>query len=204
MIPAPDASAAIILCGGRSVRMGQDKAWLLIDGETFLNRICRIVDPCFDLVVVVAARNQNLPEIPATVQVVRDTMPDAGPLAGLLTGLQEIQRRQPDSEHCWLGSCDTPFVNPSIIQHLQMTLRHQDAVVVQQADRIQPFGGVYRFGIQEIVQQLIDSGERRLNQLAQRICTEFIDAEELRIYDPDLAFLRNFNTPDDYERCRAL
>jgi molybdopterin-guanine dinucleotide biosynthesis protein A len=194
------SAAAVVLCGGRSVRMGTDKSELLIEGESFLSRICRIVGPCVETTVVVAAQDQSLPELPTSVGVVRDALPDAGPLVGLLSGFEDIRSRQPHIQHCWVGNCDAPFVNSRLIGHLLQMCGDNAATVVRYAGRIQPLGGVYHIRVLETVRRLVDSGERRLNQLLQHVQTEVIDAEALRKYDPELTFLRNVNTPEDYQR----
>ena len=194
------SAAAVVLCGGRSVRMGTDKSELLIEGESFLSRICRIVGPCVETTVVVAAQNQQLPELPASVCIVRDALPDAGPLAGLLSGLESLRIRQPHIQYCWVGSCDAPFVNSRLIGHLLQTCGDKDATVVRHVGRIQPLGGVYHTRVLEAVRRLVDSGERRLNELPLHLQAEVIDAESLRHHDPELAFLRNVNTPEDYQR----
>ena len=192
--------AAVVLCGGRSVRMGTDKLELLIKGESFLSRICRIVGPCVETTVVVAAQDQQLSGLPTSVCVVRDALPDAGPLAGLLSGLEDIRSRQPYLQHCWVGSCDAPFVNPRLIGHLLLKCGDKEATVVRHAGRIQPLGGVYHMRVLDTVRRLVDSGERRLTQLLQNIETEVVDAKTLRQYDPQLTFLQNVNTPEDYQR----
>ncbi len=180
--------------------MGSDKLLLPIEGRSFLRHICEIVRPHFRRTVVVAAGQQLLPELPTDVCVVRDSVADAGPLAGLLTGLRESKSLQPDLCHIWLGSCDAPFVSLRVIDHMLEMARTRDAVVVRHAGRVQPLGGVYRTGILPIARQLIENGERRLNRLPHVLNSEILDADTLRNLDPDLAFLRNINTPEDYQR----
>lgn len=197
---ADEATAAVILCGGQSVRMGRDKAMLTINGEPFLSRICRLVAPRFGATIVVAAEGQSLPLLATTVRVVRDLIPDGGPLAGLLSGLQALEEHAPEVSRFWLGGCDAPFVSLSVIDTLLATPGDWEAVVVAEAGRIQPFGGVYRTSVAGTVNALVESGERRLVELNRQVRTETVDAELLRQHDGDLAFLRNINTQDDYRK----
>lgn len=197
---ADEAAAAVILCGGQSVRMGRDKATITIDGEPFLSRICRLVAPRFGATIVVAADGQSLPQLAPEVRVVRDLIPDGGPLAGLLSGLLALQGYAPEFSQFWLGGCDAPFVNVPVIETLLATPGDWQAVVVAEAGRIQPFGGVYRTSVAGTVRSLVESGERRLVELTRQVRTETVDAEFMRQHDGDLAFLRNINTQDDYRQ----
>lgn len=195
-----DSVAAIILCGGRSLRMGRDKALLPVSDEVFLERICRIVTPAAGVVIVAAAEDQKVPELGTHVRVVTDLLPDAGPLAGLLTGLQELRRLRPELTHAWLAGCDAPFVCPPVIARLRKLIGNADAVVVEHRKQLQPLGALYNIRILSVVSRLIESGRRSLHQLLQEIECTHVEAESFRDLDPELAFLRNINTPEDYER----
>ena len=70
--------AGIVLCGGRSRRMGQEKYRLSFAGETLLQRICRIVQPEVSRILIVAAVDQQIPQSESDIQVLRDEIPDAG------------------------------------------------------------------------------------------------------------------------------
>lgn len=198
----PTSIAAIVLCGGRSIRMGQNKASLRLNGETFLSRICRVVGSVTSPVVVVSSEKQTLPSVPDSVIVVPDLWNDEGPLAGLLTGLEYLAEHSPQSRIVWLGSCDAPLANAQVVTHLSQTPGTWDAAVVASGGHLQPFNGVYRTSVCGNLQALFDSGERRLSALTQVIDVATIDAEALRHLDPELDFLRNVNTPEDYDTLR--
>ena len=82
--------AAVILCGGRSRRMGTDKAGLTFGEESLLHRVCRLTLGAANPVVVVAAPDQKLPALPDDVHLVRDLFPGEGPVGGVLTTLNAI------------------------------------------------------------------------------------------------------------------
>ena len=73
--------AGIVLCGGKSRRMGQEKYRLSFLGETLLQRICRIVQPEVSRILIVAALDQEIPQSGSNIDVLRDEIPDGGPLA---------------------------------------------------------------------------------------------------------------------------
>src|SRR5581483_12276350 len=90
-LPGMPACAAIVVAGGRSVRMGRDKASLDWHGSTLLSRVSGILGRAVDgPVVVVAAAGQQLPALPPATEVVVDAFPDRGPLQGLHAGLAAV------------------------------------------------------------------------------------------------------------------
>src|SRR5262245_29573929 len=86
-------TAGIVLCGGRSSRMGRSKAWLPFGGEVLLQRTVRMLSEVVDPVVVVAAPGQELPSLPESVTVARDQEAYLGPLNGLAAGLATLNGR---------------------------------------------------------------------------------------------------------------
>ena len=74
--------AGVVLCGGKSTRMGSPKAWLEIGDESMLKRVTRILSTVVQPIVVVSAQDQPLPAIPESIRRVCDQVPDAGPLSG--------------------------------------------------------------------------------------------------------------------------
>jgi molybdopterin-guanine dinucleotide biosynthesis protein A len=109
---------AIILCGGKSTRMGRDKATLPFGaGEVMLQRVVRIVSDVVERsqIVVVAAEGQELPELAPEVQVTRDRRPERGPLEGLAAGLAAIGNR---ADAVYATSCDVPLLVPAFVERM--------------------------------------------------------------------------------------
>src|SRR5262249_5211979 len=109
----PPRTAGIVLCGGRSSRMGRPKAWLPFGKELMLQRVVRVLREVVDPVVVVAAPGQDVPELPPEVAVVRDEVEGKGPLGGLAAGLTAIEAK---ADAAYLSSCDVPFLKPEFVQ----------------------------------------------------------------------------------------
>src|SRR5690349_629710 len=85
--------AGIVLCGGKSSRMGRPKALLPFGPELMLQRVVRILSTVVAPIVVVAARDQELPSLSGDVLPARDEREGRGPLEGLLAGMKELARR---------------------------------------------------------------------------------------------------------------
>lgn len=125
----PDREAVgVVLAGGRAARLGvaaaAGKAWLELDGRTFLERVCTAVAPEVAAVVVVAAGGANLPRVPG-VTVVRDTVPAAGPLAAIRDGIRATVAAgvSPSPRRFVVVSCDVPLVRREMIRLLLQAAR---------------------------------------------------------------------------------
>ena len=194
---------AVLLCGGKSTRMGRPKAWLPFAGEPLLARIVRRISQAASPIVVVAAPEQELPPLPASVHIVRDAISDRGPLQGLLAGLTALA---PHAAFAFVSSTDAPFLNPELVRRLE-TLRSEgdhDIAVPRAQGHFHPLAAVYRTSVRTIVADLLDHDLRRPYFVFERARTRFTDETELlagpalRAADPHLWSLRNMNTPDDY------
>jgi molybdopterin-guanine dinucleotide biosynthesis protein A len=118
----------LILCGGKSMRMGHAKALLPFGKEAMLERVVRLLSEVVSPVVVVAAPEQPLPHLPPDTLVARDRREGRGPLEGLRAGLSALQGR---CDAAYAGSCDAPRLAPAFARRMMELLGdHQIAVEV--------------------------------------------------------------------------
>ena len=187
----------IILCGGKSSRMGRDKATLPFGPERMLQRVVRLAGEAVALenIVVVAAPNQPLPELPAGVATARDAQEYRGPLAGLATGLRALADRV---EAAYLTACDVPLLVPAFIERMFELLEDFDVVVPVDAQHHHPLAAVYRPSVLAHVQRLIDAERMRPRFLFDEANTREVPVDELRDVDPQLSTLANLNYEQDY------
>lgn len=194
---------AVILCGGKSSRMGRPKAWLPFGGEPLLARVVRRIGEAASPVVVVAAPDQDLPPLPETVTLVRDAVSGRGPLQGILAGLTAMEGR---ATSVFVSSTDAPFVHPALVRRME-TLRSEgdhDAAVARAQGHFHPLAAVYRTSLRALVADLLAQDLRRPYYVFERCRTRFADEPDLlagsalREADPHLLSLRNINTPEDY------
>src|SRR5215203_976194 len=156
-----DRVTGIILCGGRSTRMGEDKGLLPFGDETMLERSVRIVRTIADDVIVVARRDQ---QVPAGVTIVHDPIADLGPLAGIAAGLAVT-----NSDRNIIVACDMPLIKPEVLQRLLSMVGDHDACVAVADGHASALCGIYRSRIARHAQALLDSGERRVMRLLDRV-----------------------------------
>lgn len=129
-----DDAVGIVLAGGRSTRLAPlglgagGKAAIVIGGRSCLERVCTAVGAVVPRVLVVAAAGQPLPPLPEGVEVVRDSTPDGGPLAGLRDGLDAA--RSHEARLAFVVSCDAPFVRAAVVDRLLAIAKSEAARIV--------------------------------------------------------------------------
>ncbi len=183
---------AVILAGGRSSRMGTPKALLPFDDEPLIVHLVRRLQPLFQRIVVVAAPNQGLPALPATI--VHDEVPHQGPVGGIYYGLRAVE-----DEFAFVTSCDSAFLNPSLVAHLLSRIQAADVVVPRWGGRLQPLVSVYRTSLVPILERQLANGELRPVSLFERVRTHYVAEDEVRRFDPAGDSFFNMNRPEDYE-----
>jgi molybdopterin-guanine dinucleotide biosynthesis protein A len=185
----------ILLCGGESKRMGRPKAWLPFGDEFMLSRVARLLGQVVSPLVVVAAPGQDVPPLPANVEIVRDEEKGRGPLQGLAAGLKALRGR---ADAAYASSCDVPFLQPAFVRRL-IDLLGEDAICVPYAAGYHhPLAAIYRVDVADAVDHLLAAGRLRPVFLFEALATRVVEAAELAGVDPTLQTLRNLNTPDDY------
>ncbi len=162
-----------------------------------LPRVVRLLSVEVDPIVVVSARDQELPPLPAEVRLIHDEQEGRGPLQGLAAGLAALDEQM---DAAFVSSCDVPFLRPPFVRRM-IDLLESDQVCVPRIDgRPHPLAAVYRVDVLDEVRRLLVENRLRLMDLYERVPTHFVDAGELRDVDPMLESLANVNTPEEYER----
>ena len=189
----------IVLCGGKSTRMGTSKALLRFGPETMLQRVVRLLGGIVAPIVVVAAADQELPPLPADVIVTRDGRQGRGPLEGLRAGLKALPDRV---DPAYVTSCDVPLLVPGFVQRMLDLARGHDIAVMEIDGFAHPLSAVYRRSTLAPVEDLLAKDRLRPVFLFEAVKTRRVRPEEMTA-DPDLRTLRNLNTREDYERALA-
>jgi molybdopterin-guanine dinucleotide biosynthesis protein A len=181
---------AFILAGGASRRMGTDKSQLVIDQQTFTERIAATLFEVTDSVSLVgrALDDSTLPKVP-------DVYPQWGALGGLHAALAACSR-----EWALVVACDLPFVTKELfLQLASLRLDHHAVVPLQPDERPQPLAALYRVDpCRERAETLIQAGRRRPLDLLDAVDTRWVAFAEIRNLDQAESFFVNINTPEDY------
>jgi molybdopterin-guanine dinucleotide biosynthesis protein A len=194
--------ASLILAGGRSRRMHEPKEALRLDGESLLAHVARRLLPGTHPVVVVArGRDQVLPPLPPTVEVVFDATPDGGPLAGIATGMRHLVAGG-HADAAFVTGCDAPFVDARAATWLAERLGAHELALPRLDGHVEPLCAVYRLTALAAVERLLAAGIAMPKALVDHLHTRWLDAPELRTFDPELRFLRDVNTPAEWRWAR--
>ena len=183
-------SSAVILCGGKSTRMGQDKAGLLIGKKTFLQQIEENLKDADEILLSVKDR-RDYPEIGA--RHIEDREADKGPLMGLCSALEECSY-----DKVWVMSCDMPLVNWDTAQELEHYLTDGiDAVIpVDRTGKKYVLCAWYRKSTLEILKEQLESGDLKVKHLLGRLRVCYVAVEGLT--DGSHKF-QNINTREEYQ-----
>lgn len=185
-------ATAVILVGGKSSRMGRPKALLQFDGEPLILHVIRALKKMFSEAIVVAAPEQELPNLPALL--VRDEVAYQGPVSGIYHGLKAATK-----EVCFVTSCDAPFLNLRLISNLISQISDCDVVVPYWQERFQPLHAVYRSSCAQLLKVQLERNELRPIFLYDKVRTRKVHEEEIRRFDPEGLSLLNMNSSEDYE-----
>lgn len=185
----------IILCGGRSSRMGTAKLALPFGPELMLQRIVRLLGEVCRPIVVVAAPEQSLPELPAGVIVAHDRREGRGPLEGLAAALAALPE---SAEAAYATSCDVPLLVPAFVRRMFDLLGDHRIAVPVSGGFQHPLAAVYRRGLVDLANELLASDRLRPAHLFDVVSTRRVEESELTDVDPQLNTLKNLNHPADY------
>ena len=187
----------VILGGGQSRRMGRDKRRLNWEGEPFLDLVCRLMSALFDEILVVTAQEDyDCSHLP--VRLVTDKIPQKGSLGGLYTGLLEAQ-----NPLTFVVACDMPFLLKESIVRLCLEPAN-DIVVVKLSTGMQPLHARYSKRCAPIVEQMIQEGDLKIQNLVSRsgLTVKIFEESLFDDIDPYRQSFMNINTPADLEFAR--
>ena len=189
----------VLLAGGKSRRMGQDKRLLSVGDETLYTRSVSVLRAIFERVVVVVA--QDSPLVAFDAPVLRDVIPDCGSLGGLYTGLKEA-----GTQWVFAVACDMPFLDPGTIRHFTGLKGEGDVIMAKLRNGFQPMHALYHRNCLPIMEQLIQAQDFKIHRLAEHpeLRVHIVTPEELSRVDPAGRSFYNVNTPADLAAARLL
>ena len=192
--------AALVLAGGESTRMGQDKALLIKQNQTLLAHVCNVAQESVNCVYLIAPRVEKyLDFLPSRVRLLPETIIEAGsksncPLIGFYQGLLQI-----GSDYDWilLLACDLPNLNPRALNqwqhHLNQVNKTEIALLPKGIKGYEPLCGFYRPSCLAALESYLRSGGRSFQKWLMQH-----PVAELPVSDRTVLF--NCNTPEDWQR----
>jgi molybdenum cofactor guanylyltransferase len=183
---------AIIMAGGDSRRMGQDKANLLLGERTLLQSVISTLQPLFAEVII--SVRQPRPGI--ALPQVCDNPLHAGPLAGLAAALERAT-----TPWIFAVACDMPFITPAVIEYLARQRAHCQAVVPMVGGFPQPLAAFYSTSCLDVVRDILSSnGKRSMLAPLEKLQVRYVREEQMQALDPQLRSFFDLDTPQDVAR----
>ena len=187
----------IILAGGKSRRMGENKAFIDVGGVPLFERVFRIFKEIFTEIIVVANDAGLFEGYEARLQ--KDILLSKGPLGGLYTGLFYSS-----NYHAFCTACDMPLVNPRLIKYMVEKRGEYDVIVPKTPDGLHPLHAIYSKKCLSPMRQLLDRDDLRIVNFFHRVRVRYIDETEIRTVDPHMRSLINVNTEEEIEAVRGI
>lgn len=193
----------IILAGGKSTRMGANKSFLKIGGQTVIERITELMKSIFDTVIIISNtpaeyRFLNLP-------IFEDVYKGKGPLAGIHSGLKHSVTTKN-----FIVSCDIPLLNKSTIEYVTGYKTEKEITICRASGYLQPFAGMYSRALLNKIEKILSDNQEHINHTSEaerKSCKvmSFIKSSDAEILNPENIpgytedIFMNINTPEEYQ-----
>ena len=181
--------SAAIMAGGKSKRMGQDKAWIELDGEPLIRRVANVLAQVADEVIIVA----NDPKYATLgLRVVPDRFPDGGALGGIATGVSAATH-----DRVLVAACDMPFLSAEVWRVLLDHRYEADVVIPKIGGEFETLHALYTKACVAPMERALAAGKLRVISFFDDVRVKPIEEQELRVADPTLRSFTNVNTPEE-------
>ena len=187
------ALTGIILAGGKNIRMGENKAFIRVNGRRIIDRTAELFHEIFEQVTLVT--NEPVTYSHLNLEIVVDLIPASSALIGIYTGLFYAA-----TPYCFIVACDMPFLNRKVIDYMVSIRKDYDVVIPVLDDGYHPIHALYSRRCITPIKQLIRTGNFKITDFFNRVRVRNVTPEELRAVDPPMKAVLNINTPEDLER----
>lgn len=181
----------VILVGGKSSRMGFDKALLKINGISLFERVLSVFRKLFSKIIIVGGSQQRFAGY--DLPVYQDIYPGSA-LGGLYTGLFYAA-----TPYIFVSACDMPYPSGMVIQHIVSRAKNFDVVVPLNSEGLEPLFAVYSKKCLEPMQKLLQSGNFRIYEFYSEVRTNYLATSELLSSESLRKAFLNLNTPEEFK-----
>ncbi|MYA96117.1 MAG: molybdenum cofactor guanylyltransferase [Nitrospinae bacterium] len=189
--------SAAVLAGGQSRRMGRDKSMLEIGGVPIIRRIADTLGEMFTEVFVVANEKEEFERM--GLAVVGDIHPGNDSLGGLHTAVASAQ-----ASHVFVAGCDMPLLRPALIRGLASLVEAWDVVIPVKDDYPEPLCAFYGKACAPHIEESISGGRLKMIGFHELVRVRRVEETTWRAWDPEGASFLNANTPEEFEKIKAI
>ena len=176
----------IILCGGRSTRMGTDKTVVPFQGKALLEHVINTAKSAFSNVMV--SIHDISPCENAGLPIIRDKLQVPSPLSGIHAALREVK-----TDRVIIFAVDMPLVKPEVLHMLSTIDPKADVVVPRIQGYLEPLLAVYSVRCADFIEKRFEMGERKVVCFFDDVDVHVIEEDELKVVDPKLRSFININ-----------
>lgn len=182
--------SGIILVGGKSSRMGTNKALLDIDGTPMIERVARIMTHVCSEIIIVGGDKKTYGHM--GYKIIPDIYPGCGPLSGIHAGL-----RATTHYYSFVAACDIPYPNPQTMELLVNNIGDYDVVMLSLKGYFEPLFSIYSKKFAEVAENAIKQGKFKIIDLLPMVNWKSIKLQTSDMIYDHLKNLMNINTPED-------
>ncbi len=185
---------AVILCGGKSSRMGFDKSLIEIKGKLLIEIVCEKLEKIFDEIILVTENREKFKHL--KYKVVEDIERNYGPAGGIYTGL-----KYSESKYAFFLACDMPKINVNFIRYLMEVIEdgNYDGLMCKHNNWIEPLYAFYSKDLIKNFQNGIKENNLVLYDIIKNSNIKYIAEETAREYSENLDMFTNLNYIKDLE-----
>jgi molybdopterin-guanine dinucleotide biosynthesis protein A len=183
--------SAAILAGGKSRRMGRNKALLHFRGKPLITRVYEAVHPLFEDIFLVTDNSGLFDAVPCPK--IPDRVPGKGPISGVDAALRHSR-----NPYVLVVGCDAPFLSSSLLERLAVETGEADLVIPIGPNGPEPLCAVYGKECLPLIEESLRTGDCSMMSLIGRLRRREVSREEVAAIDPGFLSFRNVNTPRDF------
>ena len=190
----------IILAGGKSLRLGRNKAMETIGGVPLIERVINSLTPITNKLILVTGKDNKSFSSIKSVEIVADIHPDKGPLSGIYTGLYYSGNLTNI-----VVACDMPFLNTELLEHMTKLLPSFDAIVPRWPNgQIEALYAAYSISCLPAIRKNLENNQFSVNAFLKKMHVLHLNKRGFSKFDPDLLSFFNINTQADVDLANKL
>jgi molybdopterin-guanine dinucleotide biosynthesis protein A len=189
--------SGIMLAGGQSSRLGTDKSFVNVNGQSLIEQIVAKLARLSDDVIIVTNSPEKYDHLEA--RLVGDIYPGKGALGGIYSGL-----RAAASAYSLVVACDMPFLDLHLLRYMIILASGHDVVIPRIGGLPEPLHAIYSKSCLEPIDRLLARGRLKIIDFFSEVRVRYVEEDEVDIFDPRHLSFFNVNTPNDLEEMKKL
>jgi len=182
--------SGIILSGGKSIRMGKNKAFIEIDGVPIISRISDLFKELFQEIIIVTNQKEIFKGFDS--RIYSDIIPNKGALGGLYTGIFFST-----FYYSFCVACDMPFIKKSLVQYMIKNIEDADVIIPRTKDGLQPLHAIYSKKCLDPIKSTLEKGKFKIIDIYDLVKVKILEENSFISLDPFRESFINVNTPEE-------